>query len=160
MAMDMFLKLTSIRGESVDAAHKGDIDIIGYNWGLSNTGTFHHGSGGGSGKANFQDISITKYVDKSTADLMLACANGKHIPEGVLVCRKAGEKPLEYLKITMQELLVSSVSTGTTTADERQTETITFNCAKVRVEYFMQGASGGKEPGGVMGWYIAGNTKL
>src|SRR3990170_6779165 len=98
MAVDMFLKLTGVRGESVDSAHKGDIDICSYNWGLSNSGTFHHGSGGGSGKANFQDVSVTKYVDKATADLMLACANGKHIAEGVLICRKAGEKPLEYLK--------------------------------------------------------------
>lgn len=160
MAVDMFLKLTGINGESLDAAHKGEIDISSYNWGLSNTGTFHRAGGGGSGKADFQDISVTKWVDKATADLMLACANGKHIAEGVLVCRKAGEKPLEYLKVTMQEILVSSISTGTTIHDEKQTETVSFNCAKVKVEYFSQSPTGGKEAGGTMGWHIAGNTKL
>ena len=65
----------------------------------SNTGTFHHGSGGGAGKANFQDISVTKYVDTASADLMLCLRNGKHIAKGKIIVRKAGENPLEYLTI-------------------------------------------------------------
>ena len=79
MAVDMFLDLDGVKGESVDKAHKGKIDILAWQWGLSNTGTFHHGSGGGAGKANFQDISVSKYVDKSSADLLYSVASGKHI---------------------------------------------------------------------------------
>jgi type VI secretion system secreted protein Hcp len=156
----MFLELDGIKGESVDKVHKGKIDVRSFNWGLKNTGTFHHGSGGGAGKAEFQDIEIAKFTDKATADLMLACANGKHISKGILICRKAGENPLEYLKITMTEVLVSSVRTGSDRGDELPVENVTLNCAKVQVEYFMQGASGGKEAGGTMGWHIAGNSKL
>src|SRR5688572_23608307 len=161
MAVDMFLELDGFAGETVDVAFKPKkaIDLRGFNWGLSNTGTFHHGSGGGSGKANFQDISVVKFTDKATADLMLVCANGKHIAKGVLTCRKAGEKPLEYMKITMTEVLVSSYTTGSAADDERHTETVTLNFAKVKVEYFMQNASGSKEPGGEMAFDIAGNSK-
>jgi type VI secretion system secreted protein Hcp len=150
MAVDMFLELDGIKGETIDKVYKpkNAMDVRSFNWGLSNTGTFHHGSGGGSGKANFQ-----------TADLMLMCANGKHIAKGVLTCRKAGEKPLEYMKITMSEVLVSSFATGSAADDERHTETITLNFAKVKVEYFMQNASGSKEPGGEMAFDIAGNSK-
>lgn len=161
MAVDIFLELEGAKGETVDKVYKSKnaIDVLSWNWGISNTGTFHQGSGGGSGKANFQDISITKYTDKATADLMLFCANGKHMPKGVLTCRKAGENPLEYLKITMTQILVSSYSTGGAMSDERPTETVTLNFAKVKVEYFMQSATGGKEPGGQMSWDIAGNAK-
>ena len=159
MAVDMFLELDGVKGESVDKAHKDKIDLLSWQWGLSNSGTFHHGSGGGSGKASFQDVSVVKFTDKATADLMLVCANGKHIAKGVLTCRKAGEKPLEYMKITMSEILVSSYSTGSAVDDERHTETITLNFAKVKVEYFMQNANGSKEPGGEMAFDIAGNAK-
>ena len=163
MAVDMFLELEGVKGETIDKTYKSKkaIDVLGWSWGVSNTGTFHHGSGGGAGKASFQDISITKYTDNATADLILFCANGKHIPKGVLTCRKAGENPLEYLKITMQQILVTSYTTGRNQGDaeERSTETVRLNFAKVKVEYFMQNATGGKEPGGQMGWDIAGNAK-
>jgi type VI secretion system secreted protein Hcp len=162
MAVDMFLELDGIVGETLDVTFKPKkaIDVRGFNWGVSNTGTFHHGSGGGSGKANFQDLSIVKYTDKATADLLLACANGKHIAKGTLTVRKAGEKPLEYMKISMSQILVSSVETGSQTDDERQTERVLLNFAKVKVEYFMQSANGGKEPGGEMAYDIAGNAKV
>jgi type VI secretion system secreted protein Hcp len=160
MAVDLFLKLDGIKGESVDKTYKGEIDALSWSWGCSNTGTFHSGSGGGAGKANFQDLSITKFTDKATADLMLACASGKHIANGTLICRKAGgDKALEYMKITMQKILVSSIGAGSSTGDERSTETVTLNFANVKVEYFVQSPTGGKEPGGQFAFDIAGNAK-
>src|SRR5690348_6092500 len=99
MAVDMFLKLDGIKGESLDSKHKDEIQIESFSWGLAQTGTMSAGMGGGAGKVNVHDISVTKYVDKSSPELMLACCNGKHIPSGLLTVRKAGEKPLEYLKI-------------------------------------------------------------
>ena len=90
MAVDMFLELEGIKGESKDAKHAGKMEVLAWSWGLSNTGTFQSGEGGGAGKANFQDISFTKYVDLATADLMFSCASGKHIKKGTLIMRKAG----------------------------------------------------------------------
>ena len=49
MAVDMFLELDGIKGEAADKAHKDTIDILAWSWGLSNTGTFQQGSGGGAG---------------------------------------------------------------------------------------------------------------
>src|SRR5471032_1144068 len=106
MAMDMFMKIDALKGESVDKVHAGEIDVLALSWGASNSGSAHVGGGAGAGKANVQDLSFTKYVDKSTPDLLLSTCNGKHYDVATLVIRKAGEKPLEYLKITMSEVLV------------------------------------------------------
>lgn len=161
MAVDMFLELDGIKGETVDKAYKSKnaMDILAWSWGVSNTGTFHHGSGGGAGKANFQDISITKYIDLATPNLMLHCANGKHIVKGTLVVRKAGENPLEYLKISLDKILVSAYSTGGSGAEERLTENVTLNFAKVKVEYQQQDEKGGKAGSNDFGWNIAENAK-
>ena len=160
MAVDMFLELDGIKGESVDKTHKGKIDVLAYSWGLSNTGTFHISSGGGSGKANFQDISITKYVDAASSDLMLACASGKHIAKGKLIVRKAGETPLEYVVFEFNKLLVTSLSTGASTGEERLTENASFNFAEVKHTYTAQKPEGGKGDTFPFGWNIAENTKL
>jgi len=160
MAVDMFLELDGIKGESSDKTHKGKIDLLAYSWGLSNTGTFHIGSGGGSGKANFQDISVTKYVDAASSDLMLACSSGKHIAKGKLIVRKSGENPLEYVVFEFSKLLVSSISTGASTGEERLTENVTFNFAEVKHTYTAQSAEGGKGDTFPFGWNIAENVKL
>lgn len=88
MAVDMFMIVDGIKGESKDKAHKEAIDVIAWSWGLSNSGSFHTGGGGGSGKVNVNDLSFTKYVDKASADLQLACCNGKHLKSAKLVCAR------------------------------------------------------------------------
>src|SRR5258708_36967357 len=112
MGVDMFIKIDGITGESKDHKHKDTIDVLAWSWGMSQSGSFHGGGGGGAGKANVQDLSITKHVDKSSPLLMLSCCNGKHIKEALLTVRKAGENPLEYLKIKLTEVMVTAVSTG------------------------------------------------
>jgi type VI secretion system secreted protein Hcp len=159
MAVDMFLKLDGIKGESVDKTHKDEVDLLAWSWGLSNSGTFHQGDGGGAGKANFQDISFTKWVDKSTPDLHYACASGKHIPKVKLTVRKAGDNPLEYLTYEFEKVLVSSISGGGSGGEERLTENVTLNFAKVKMEYWTQGDKGAKGTNGNFAWDIAGNTK-
>jgi len=117
------------------------------------------GSGGGSGKVNVQDMSFTKYIDKASPDLMLACCNGKHYDQAVLTVRKAGEQPLEYVKITMSEVIISSVSTGGSGGEDRLTENVVLNFAKVGVDYKEQtkGGAAGATPS--MTWNIAENIK-
>jgi len=136
MAVDLFLEVDGIKGESTDDKHKGAVTVLAWSWGLSNSGTFHTGSGGGSGKANFQDISVTKYVDLASADLAYSCASGKHIPKAVFIVRKAGESPLEYLTFQMEDILVTSISTGGSGGEDRFTESVTLNFAKVKMEYW------------------------
>jgi type VI secretion system secreted protein Hcp len=160
MAVDMFLKLGALAGESKDSVHKGEIDVLAWSWGMSNSGNAHTGGGAGAGKVNVQDLSFTKYIDKSSPDLMLACCNGKHFPDATLIVRKAGEKPLEYLKIKLTEILVTSVSTGGSGGEDRLTENVTLNFAKVNVDYTEQSATGGEAAKPKMGWDISANKKL
>ena len=83
MAVDIFLKLSNnIKGESQDDTHRNEIDVLAWNWGLTQSGTTHVGSGGGGGKVNVQDITLTKYVDLATNDLIKRCTSGEHIESG------------------------------------------------------------------------------
>jgi type VI secretion system secreted protein Hcp len=141
MAVDMFLKLDDVKGESRDSKHKDEVDVLAWSWGMSQSGTTHLGGGGGAGKVNVQDLSLTKYVDKASPNLVMATCNGKHYKEALLTVRKAGEKPLEYLKITMKEVMITAVSTGGSGGEDRLTENVTLNFASFKVEYTPQKAA-------------------
>ena len=160
MAVDMFLKLDDIKGESVDSKHKDEMDVLSWSWGMSQSGTTHQGGGGGSGKVSVNDLSITKYVDKASANLQLSCCNGKHFKEALLTVRKAGENPLEYLKITMKEVLIASVSTGGSGGEDRLTENVTLNFAEFKTEYTPQKPDGSGDAAVEAGWNIAENVKV
>src|SRR5690348_30150 len=98
MAVDMFLKFDNIKGESQEEGHKDWIEIESFSWGLSQTGSFGTGGGGGAGKASLHDLSFTHRLDKASPQLMLACCTGKHIPSAVLAVSKATEgKKQDYL---------------------------------------------------------------
>ena len=161
MAVDMFLKIDAIKGESIDSAHAGEIDVLSWSWGATQTGTTHSGTGGGAGKANVHDITITKYLDRSTSPLLKHCLTGQHLKEALLTVRKAGgQKPLEYLKIKMKDALVSSLQTGGTGSDERLTETLGINFASVEFVYVPQKPDGTPEGAGTpITWNIAKNAE-
>jgi type VI secretion system secreted protein Hcp len=160
MAVDMFLKLADIKGESKDKAHKDEIDVLAWSWGASNSGTAHVGGGAGAGKVSVQDLSVTKYVDKSSPDIFLAVCNGKHIKDATLVVRKAGETPLEYIKITMTDVMITAYSTGGSGGEDRLTENVVLNFAQVKLGYVEQTATGGAGDKPEVGWDIAANVKL
>lgn len=161
MASDMFLDLgDTIKGESKDAAYEGKIDILGWSWGMSQTGSSHLGGGAGSGKVDIQDISVTKYVDTASANLMLYCAKGNHFEEGKLVCRKAGGEQLEYLVINMKKIMVTNFSTGGSAGEDRLTETVVLNFAEVSVEYCEQMEDGSGAAAVAFGWNIEQNIEL
>ena len=161
MALDMFIHMgDSIKGESADKVRgkEGDIDVLAWSWGMSQSGTTHMGKGGGAGKANFQDLSFTKYVDAASNALMIQLAKGSHIDKVVLLVRKAGEGQIPYIHIVMQEVMVTSISTGGSGGEDRLTENITLNFAKVTFSYSTQTAKGGKDATKDFAWDIAGNA--
>jgi type VI secretion system secreted protein Hcp len=110
--------------------------VLSWSWEMSNHGKTHVGSGGGSGKVEVQDVSLTKYVDSSSPNPMLAYCKGSHFDNAVLTVRKAGgEEPVEYVQIKMTEVFITSVSTGGSGGEERLTENVTLNFAKVELDY-------------------------
>ena len=143
MAFDGFLFLTDIEGESQDDAHANEIDILSWSWGMTQSGSMGKAGGGGVGKVNIQDLSVTKHVDKATPNLMKYCAKGDPIKEGKLIIRKAGGEALEYLVVEMADVIVTSVSTGGSDGDEDLIETISLNFAHVNAKYISQEAVGG-----------------
>ena len=159
MAMDMFIQIGTLKGESRDKVHEGKTDVLAWSWGLSNSGSAHAGGGSGAGKVNVQDISFTKYIDKTSPDLMLAASNGKHFDNATLIVRKAGEKPVEYLTIKLEQVLVTSLSTGGSGGEDRLTENVSLNFAKVKLIYKAQKADGSKDADITYGWDVAGNVK-
>ena len=159
MAVDMFIKIGDIKGESKDDSHKDEIDILSWSWGESQSGSFHSGGGGGSGKVNVQDLSLTKFIDAASADLLKCCSTGDHIPEALLTVRKAGKNPLEYLKIKMEKVMVTSVSTGGSGGEDRLTENVTLNFAKVDFTYCSQKDDGSKDQELTYKWDIEKNVE-
>lgn len=160
MAVDMFIKIDGIKGESVDDKHKDEIDVLSWSWGMSQSGSAHMGGGAGAGKVNVHDLSFTKFIDVSSPDLYLSCCNGKHLKEAKLVVRKAGENPLEYLIITMEDVIISSVSPGGSGGEDRLAENVSVNFARVKVDYSAQSNTGGAGAKPKMGWDISANKKL
>ncbi|HEY2730986.1 MAG TPA: type VI secretion system tube protein Hcp [Polyangia bacterium] len=158
MAVDMFIKIGDIKGESTDSTHSDSIDVVTWNWGMNQSGSTHTGTGSGAGKVSVHDLTFTKYVDVSTPTLLQACASGKHFPTGTFTVRKAGAKPLEYFKVLFYDIMIANITHGGTGSDDRQTETVTINFGQFEVHYTSQTASGGAGPTVPMAWNIPGNT--
>jgi len=171
MAVDMFLKIEGIEGESADAtaaqngskaAHGKEIDVLSWSWGLSQSGSSHFGGGGGSGKVNVQDISITKRIDRSSPNLIQSCCTGEHFKLASLVMRKAGGKkgPVEYLTIKMNDVIVSSVTTGGSGGSDILTENVSLNFASFNITYQEQAQDGPPKGGEVKSGFSISQNKV
>ncbi len=161
MATDMHLKLSGIEGESPDDAHTNEIQILSYGFGATQSGTAHEGSGSTSGRADIHDLTFTKHVDKSSPLLYFLCCSGQHLDEAVLSVRKAGgAKPVDYLKVTLTQVLVTSFQSGAQGSQDRASETVKLNFATCKVEYTPQKADGTGMGVITKGWHVAKNTEL
>lgn len=159
MAVDYFLKIEGIKGESTDDKHKGEIDVESFSWGLTQSGTMGLGGGGGAGKVQFQDFHFTKKVSKASPQLFLGCAKGEHIKEATLTARKAGERQQEFLVITMNDVLITSYQSGGSSSDVLPTDQVSMNFAKIEYIYKEQ-----KEDGSLGGdvsasWDVKANRR-
>jgi type VI secretion system secreted protein Hcp len=161
-SVDYFLKLDTIDGESQDSKHKGEIDILSWSWSEAQTGTGGTGMGSGAGKVAMMDVQFTKYVDKASPKLMLACANGTHLPTGTLVIRKSGKDQQEYIKVKYEEVLVSSYSVSGAAGDGSMvpTEAISLNFSKITFDYKPQKADGTLDAAITAGWNVKQNIKI
>ena len=145
-ALNMFLKIATVDGESTTKGYEKQIDVLAWSWGMSNSGTTHSGSGTTAGKANVQDFSFTKNLDRASPALMLAALTGTTYADATLtvlrpIPNKAGAT-YDYLKLKLENVLVTSVSGGGTPTQDKLTENVTLNFSKFTLEYKPADSSG------------------
>jgi type VI secretion system secreted protein Hcp len=160
-ADDIFLRLTDVRGESVDARHKGEIDVISYS--QSMTGPFAPATPGGAaaGKPACGLVTLTKYVDLSSPDLILYALNGRHIANAVFTFRKPGQAPVEYYTVKMEDVIVTQVeqTDSRSGASQRAVEKVSLMGRKFDFEYTAQQPDGSAGFKPKAGWDCVANTK-
>jgi type VI secretion system secreted protein Hcp len=145
MAVDMFLKLDGIDGESVDSKHKGEIEILSFSWGVSNAAAAGRG-GAAAGRVSSNDFSIVKRLDTASPQLMEKVCRGEHLGSGLITLRKAGEKQQEYLKIELKNILISGYQTGGSGGESEPVEQVSFSFQSVEMSAAEQrpdGSTGG-----------------
>jgi type VI secretion system secreted protein Hcp len=158
MALEMFLKLAGIAGESLDAKHKGEIDVLAWSWGLSQEVASAAGAGAGAGRVKIENISIQKWVDLASPLLISFETTSKHISEGTLSTRKAGtagKAGSDFLLFKMTDVIVTSVNVAASAADtDRPTESITLSFGKFEFDYQPSKPDGSLGPVASVGWDI------
>ena len=159
--VDYFLKIDGVQGESTDSKHKGEIELESFSWGETNSGGHAAGGGGGAGKVAVQDLHFVMKLNKASPKLLLACAMGQHLKRAVLTGRKAGKSQLEFLIYKFTDLLVTSYQTGASAHDlEGPLDQVSFNFARIEVEYRPQRPDGSLDAAIKAGWDIKANKKV
>jgi type VI secretion system secreted protein Hcp len=156
--MAVFLKLEGIPGESQDRRHANEIDITAWSLGVTNSGSAHTGGGGGSGRASFTDLAVTKIVDQATPALMLAAAKGRHLASGRLTVTSGGPRPTEYLVVELEDVVVTSCLLADTAEPDRPVENLVLAYGKIHLAYTQQSSSGGVGAVSEMTWDPVHNT--
>lgn len=158
-AMDMFIKLGSIKGESVDSKHKDEIDVLSWSWGVSQSVTPSSTKtvGAASGRANVNALVITKYIDSSSPMLFQSAVQGSRITDALFVVRKTGGKaPLDFIKIKLKDAIITSVKPGGSAGQDRFTEEITIVFTSVEYSYVPQKLDGSSGTAVTATWAVAG----
>ena len=161
MATDTYIKIGDIKGEAQDDKHKEEIDVLSWSWGATQSGYAHLGGGAGAGKVDIQDLTFTHYIDKASPPLFQSICDGTHHKEAKLTVRKSGGKDsVEYIIITMEEVFITGLHTGTHGGEDRLTETVSLNFGLVKFDYQPQKRDGSKDGGLIKsGWDIEKNKK-
>jgi type VI secretion system secreted protein Hcp len=163
MAVDMFLKLEGVPGESKDQKLSDHIEILSFSWGVTQQGAYGTGTGGGAGKAHIQEPAFTHFVDKASTVLLQMCVSGKHIAKGEFIARRAGAagQPQHYMNVKFDDLIVSSVQlSGHHGGDDRMTESFTLNFRRFEVVYTTQDNRGVAQPSNPVKWDLQKNAEV
>jgi type VI secretion system secreted protein Hcp len=160
LAVDYFLKIDGVPGESTDNKHKNEIDVVAFSWGATNHPGLAYGGGGGAGKAQIQDFHFTMRVNKASPRLLLACIKGQHLKMATLTARKAGKAQQEYLIYKFTEVTVSSYQTGGSSGDVIPMDSISLAFSKFEVEYKPEKADGSLDQAIKAGWDLKQNKQL
>jgi type VI secretion system secreted protein Hcp len=159
-AVDMFLKIEGIDGEASSIGHEGSIDILSWSWGASNPSSVSSG-GAGSGKVSMQDFHFTKYIDKSSPNLFLKTCDGQPIPSlSFTIFHRSVDGETPYLTIQLEEVFVSSTTSGGSSSEDKPLEQVSFTYSKIVMTYYPQNSDGSVGKPITFGWDLATNKKV
>jgi type VI secretion system secreted protein Hcp len=150
-ADDYFLKLDGIPGESVDARHADEIDVLSYSWGVTARS---------SARPNFADFAFTKRVDRASPQLFTTAASGRTIPSARFTVRHVSAERQEYLTYCMTDVRVTGVATDGTPSSDRPTERVTLSFNRFFESYRPQRADGSLGSPVIGGWDLLANALL
>jgi type VI secretion system secreted protein Hcp len=156
-AVDMFLKLTDISGESTNAKHKDEIEIISYSLGLNNTNAVISGA---ANRPVFSDITLAKRVDKSTPLLMLNCAKGQHVTQAILTLARSGIDASNFMVITLDDVIITNISSSGAAGSDVPFETVSLNYGKIKLDYYQQKPDGSIILAGTFAYDLITNKTL
>jgi len=161
MASTIFCKIDGIKGESTDASHKDEIELMSFSHGISQprSAVASTSGGGTAGRCNHTDLSVVKELDSATPILDQYCCTGKHIDSITITLRRSdGDKSIPYMVYKLTDVVISSANVNGM-SDQVPTETVTFNYAKIEWEYTKQNRKGGGAAGKTNGsWDLAKNA--
>jgi len=159
MAVEIFLKIDGVTGESKANGHVDEIEVFSFSLGASNPSSVAYGHGSGAGKVDISSLSIQKQVDNASAKLFQNCASGKHFGTGTLVVREAGgDKPVEYYKLEMAECFIDSISWGGSAGGGKPSESVVMSFSSMKITYFPQSEDGSQGTQQQGSWDIKKNT--
>ncbi|KRF39634.1 hypothetical protein ASH01_20035 [Terrabacter sp. Soil811] len=137
--MDAFMKFDGIDGSSQSKDHKGAIDVVSWNWGVT-TQTNGSGSGGASGRPRAHEFRIVHRYDLASPHLASFAATGKHLKDATLNVAHPGAHK-DFLTVTMKDLVVTEVLVS---GDEDDVdEEVALQPAWIRFDYAEPGPGGG-----------------
>src|SRR5262245_4653952 len=158
MAESMWIKIDGCKGEATDDKHKDDIDVDSYAWGMMHP-IQQGGTGLSAGESTASQLTVTKKVDKASPNLMKFCMNDRSFPKALLTCRKRGENPIDFLKVTMKNAVIASVQESGSADGIIGNEHVSFAFTAVEVEYTPQKDDGSPDGAVTMKWDFAKNKE-
>ena len=160
MAFDAFARIDGIEGESTDEIYQGWIELLNYSVAVNQRVSSTASSAGGAGaeRANFQDLSFEKALDKSTPKLALACASGTHINNIIIEVCRAGSDKIKFMEYKLTNCIISRVATESGGAFPF--DKVSINYGKIQWSYIVQKRSGGGQAEHIAsGWDLQKNCK-
>lgn len=160
MAIDVYLQIDGIKGESGDSKHQGWIECTSVQWSILQPRSATASTGGGhtAERCELSDVTFHKLADLASPILAQTCAAGKTIPKALFEFWRAdgqGER-IKYYEVALDNVIVSQVAQGVTGGDI-MSETVALKFSKVRWTYTQQRIAGGAGGNTAGGWDLATN---
>jgi type VI secretion system secreted protein Hcp len=148
MPSNIFLLLSDVEGESTHPEFRGAIEVLAWSWGALQSDMSQPNT-----TCSINDLSITKYADQATPELILACCSRRLLPRARLVCQGVSGAP--YFGLDLDSVMVTSISLGASAGEDRMTENVALNFASFHVTYASQVEDGTIGPVvGPLGWDV------